>query len=217
LLRVLCAHFIVPTTLIPRKRLQLRNPNDEEPLVDDIVETGDVRAAVYTQDGSQFALLAEGGESNPRQFAILRWDVEARRSLPAIPLPGYGVGGHSLAYSPDGQLLACRSPYGSGERMVVWDVRSSNARVVFQQQFTDGHSPIAFNANGQVITDGRVFSISDQRPRWQFACSSIHSASHRPFQVSANSKVIATCRIAGAREQICVIDAATGALLRICP
>jgi WD40 repeat protein len=97
--------------------LHLWAPRDEEPFITEEIELNRINNAVFSHDGTQFAMLIEerGGD---RRSVILRWDLKAQRALPMIRVDDFSG---RLAFSRDKRFLASvgnRYPC----RVSLWDL-----------------------------------------------------------------------------------------------
>lgn len=197
----------------PWKRVHLRAPLGEKPLVDNILEVAKIHTAAFTPDGSRFAMLAERPSS--RQLVVLRWDADTRRPLPPIQLSVPREGNKSMVYSIDGRYLACSFPRGSKAEIVVWDVTGENAKLVSQWSIP-GRSEIAFSADGRLVTAGGGFSIGNTNPDWSTCCAFRGSSDRALFEVSVNGNIVASF-LPGDEEKVLLVDAASGIPLQTCP
>ena len=197
------------------KRLHLYAPTDELPQVDDIFETEAIHAAAFSKDGQRFAMLVgNGGRSE--ELSIMRWDVGARCPLAPIRCPIRKAHRCSLAYSPDGNLLACLVSCGGQARMYAWDVSGTLAKNELKWPVFSAGSEVVFTSNEQLVTGDGVFRIGGAEPIWIPSHSRRRDGTAAPFAVSENGNVVAALAATGSSNRVELISATTGNRLRSC-
>ena len=197
------------------KRLHLYAPTDELPRVDDIFEAEAIHAAIFSSDGQRFAMLV-GNRSRSEELSILRWDVGARCPLTPIRCPNRTTGRCSLAYSPDGGLLACLISSEVQARMYAWDVSGILAEDDVEWPVLSAGREVVFAANGQVVTENGVFAVGCAEPVWIPSRGRRRDGTAAPFAVSEDGNVVAALVATGDSDQIELMSAATGNRLRVC-
>jgi WD40 repeat protein len=71
---------------------------------------------------------------------------------PITVLPGTGFDVHSVAFSPDGKLLASGRQYARPGHLVIWDMSNANRRITAPN--TTGAWCVAFLPNGRTLASG---------------------------------------------------------------
>ncbi len=84
------------------------------------VYRGPIRALAFSPNGKWLATGAEDNESGKKEISLLLWDTSVWQDEPPVILAGTGSDVTSLAFSPDGQLLASGANDGSS---ALWDIR----------------------------------------------------------------------------------------------
>jgi WD40 repeat protein len=125
----------------------------------------DVYALTFTADGS-VAALAYFGAYDPQNQTyadgqIKLWDVATGKEL--ATLRGHARGAGSLAFSPDGRLLAsCGTVVPDAPVEVkLWDVTRA-AEVATFLAHTSGFASLAFSPDGTVLAMGEAAAYDDQ-------------------------------------------------------
>ena len=103
-----------------------------------------------------------------RTGEVQLWDVDSRRRVGRAITPRAGSV-LSLAFSPDGTLLATGSYRG---RLDLWDVATRSRRGKSMKVKDDGFPSVAFDRSGRLVAAGggigpvRVWRVADQRPAY---------------------------------------------------
>jgi WD40 repeat protein len=143
-----------------------------------------VQSLAFSPDSKMLASANGSLSSADRGFlettpSIILWDVATRRSL-GSPLKGHDDGIQSLAFSPDGKVLASG---GADEKVRLWDVAARKALDGFEQleagirapmrhheneildiHFTrDGQTLISADADNRVLVQQLEFSTSNNK------------------------------------------------------
>jgi WD40 repeat protein len=126
--------------------------------------TGSVRSVAFSPDGR---LLASGscGQRDSRDFCIQGeiklWDVASGREVRS--LTGHTNWVYSVAFSPDGRLLASGS---ADETIKLWEV-ASGSEVRTLSGHTNTVYSVAFSPDGRLLASGsgdatiKLWDISD--------------------------------------------------------
>jgi WD40 repeat protein len=92
------------------------------------------------------------------------WDVERGERLWDRPLPGVGF---SVAFSPDGRLLAVGGTgKQDGPQVTVWDAATGQEQFTLSPQHTHGAAGVAFSHNGERLATGGAFDTDATVKLW---------------------------------------------------
>ena len=125
----------------------------------------------FSPDGQLLAVAADpngvdGFYSQQRQGEVHLWGVDSRRQVGRSIAPG-GGSVLSVAFSPDGTLLATGSYFG---RLDLWDVATRTRRGKPRRVTDDGFQGLTFDPDGRLVAAGvatgpvRVWRLADRRP-----------------------------------------------------
>jgi WD40 repeat protein len=109
--------------------------------------TAPVTSVAFSPDGTRLA--SASGTYDQKVFNLIAgeaklWDARTGKELHVLSGDGHGVS--CVAFSPDGQRLAC----GGDKQVTVWDVLSGRQRLVLPAH-TDTVVGIAFSPDGQQL------------------------------------------------------------------
>jgi WD40 repeat protein len=125
----------------------------------------------FSPDGELLAVAVdrngvEGFYGQQRQGEVQLWAVDSRRRAGQVIRPGAGSV-LSLAFSPDGALLATGSYAG---RLDLWDLADRRRHGRTMRVTDDGVLSVAFEPEGRLVAGGgaigpvRVWRVADQEP-----------------------------------------------------
>lgn len=100
-----------------------------------------VRSITFSSDGR---ILASGSESDTGYFIDL-WDLQTNKILHTLPHPGWLSNNISIAFSPDGKILAS----ATGD-VKLWDVSTGELLQTLPIQIKRG-TPLSFSPDGKII------------------------------------------------------------------
>lgn len=89
--------------------------------------------------------------SQPRGTGILKSFTQGPKK-PLTVLPGTGFDVHSVAFSPDGKMLASGRQYARAGHLVIWDLSRANRRITAPNK--TGAWCVAFFPNGATLASG---------------------------------------------------------------
>ncbi len=118
-----------------------------------------VWSAAFSPDGKRLATAHEGGKNKASTVKV--WDVAARK--PVLVLVGPGTF-RSVAYSPDGRLIAAGS-FDNSTR--IWD--AATGKLLHTMIGTSGINTVAFSPDGKSLVTGswdnviRVYHVASGR------------------------------------------------------
>jgi WD40 repeat protein len=133
--------------------IRLWDANERRP-IEPVLQghAGSTTSLAFSPDGK---LLASGGcaelsAQRCRRGEIQLWDVANRRPI-GPPLTGHTDGVTSLAFSPDGKLLAS----GSWDKTIrLWDVADRRQQGTQLAEHTGTVSSVAFSPDGKLLASG---------------------------------------------------------------
>jgi WD40 repeat protein len=105
----------------------------------------------FSPDGRLFVSTAYDG-------TVRFWDLLTGEHLDSLSIPGYSM--HSLAFSPDGKLLAASGPADDGDPyfgtgiFALWDVESLTHRVLLEYERWVGE--VLFSPDGNLLAYSTV-------------------------------------------------------------
>jgi WD40 repeat protein len=121
----------------------------------------DVTSLAFSPDGKVLARAVLVREDNQRvRPEVRRWDMAARRELPVLSKTGSLAPLNSLAYSPDGQMLAGADFLGN---TVVWDAATGLVRTTLQADGKRRVRGLAYSPDGRTLAVG-----IGERPGYDF-------------------------------------------------
>jgi WD40 repeat protein/tRNA A-37 threonylcarbamoyl transferase component Bud32 len=122
------------------------------------VPWGSAWRMTFSPDGSTLAMLTGEGD-------VILWDVASQSQIAKLPgLRPFLA--YSLAFSPDGNLLACACMLS--QRAIIWDVKTKQV-IKTLETTTHWIGGIAFSPGGEtaaIVTDDQVITLFD-RKSWQ--------------------------------------------------
>lgn len=142
------------------KTIILWNVETGQPVAPPMMGNSDiVNSVAFSPDGRTLVSGSCGGTDDIgscNQGEIIFWDVETFQPI-GQPLLGHTSSVDSVAFSPDGKILAS----GSEADIILWDA-DTHKPIGLPLVFTDiyGNSSIAFSPDGKILAAGHWFSIT---------------------------------------------------------
>ena len=115
----------------------------------------------YSPDGTRFAAAGTLGV----------WIYNTATNKEISLFPGYGVGVSALAYSPDGNILASGSAYGS---IRLWDTKTGEVLHTLDEHNRSVRS-LVFNSDGSVLASGLITYNYKKGENIFYGCNSPYS------------------------------------------
>ena len=179
-------------------RAELR-PGDQDPDQGSAVGT-----VVYSPDGNTLA-TAHGaaflgvGYANSEVGRIRLWDVASGKHLAVFE--GHKKGAHTVAFAPDGKLLASVSgelePFGKGKssELILWDINSPKPLLTLDHSRTGFVRRVVFSADSRLLAidsqDG-VVSILDVATKAIRTQLRGHTGAITQMQFTGDNQTLAT-------------------------
>jgi WD40 repeat protein len=167
--------------------------------------TGGALSLAYSPDGK--TLASGSGDYNQHgntneQPEVKLWDMATRQEIASLKGHTYGV--YSLAFSPDGKILASGSRDGT---VKLWDVATgleqvtlkSHGNVVYSLAFSPDGKTLAFASGGELT----LWNLATGRERFSIKRNAISLAYHpdgKTLFVGSGREVI-LCDVTTGREQ----------------
>jgi WD40 repeat protein/serine/threonine protein kinase len=161
-----------------------------------------VRAVAFSPDGKHLAACESDRDSQPGQIKV--WEVATGQEV--ITLPGHGGDVKTLAYSPDGKLLAGAGGWVRGKGQLAGEVKLWEAvtgREVLSLPGPDTEPQcVAFSADGKRLAAGSggkvtVWDLADPHPARTCLSCQAHFQEVRGLSFSPDGKRLASISIYG--------------------
>jgi WD40 repeat protein len=114
------------------------------PVANQLSAAGEIFAFAFSPDGNVLAV----GQPGSLSF----WNLASDSVMSTLPIPANSVAG-SMAYSPDGRLLAATFPGGV---IRVWSTTTGNRVATLQATGSDTVNDVAFSPNSHMLAAGGV-------------------------------------------------------------
>ena len=103
----------------------------------------------FSHDGAMLATSSRGGWAD-----VDLWDVETRRRVATLvaTLPGHDPGVRSVAFSPDGRMLATTN----GKQIKLWDLRTRQPVATLEGQ--EWVNTVAFSPDGTMLASAPLYT-----------------------------------------------------------